>query len=452
MTASHSQVPTPPRRRKRAAALAVLTALLAGCSDDDSNNSNPGASQPQTIVNRLNGLGLTTLATAIDAADLEATLNGPGPFTLFAPTNAAFAALPAGTLQTLLQPANQAALQDLLRYHVLAGNVSSATAVGLPGATTVQGGELIIDSVGGGLYLNDARVTTADVAATNGVIHVIDAVLTPPVSVADTLEARGFTTLLAAIDAAGLTGALNGGNFTVLAPTEAAFAALPAGALNDLLLPQNQAQLISLLQFHLIPGPQKATTLVSAGERESLEGPLQFFGLGPSGATVSGAAIERFNVPATDGLVHVVAEVLIAPGDVVEQAIALQFDTLAQLLTDASLVATLQGTGPFTVFAPTDAAFAALPATTLAFLTDPANVATLQQVLTYHVVPGALQASEVVAATSLTSVQGGAISVDASNGVVLNGGSTVIATDVFAANGVIHAIDAVLVPPGVSLP
>jgi len=428
----------------------ALAALLVGCSDDDSNSNNPGANVP-TIVGRLQGLGLTTLATAIQAGGLTATLNGPGPFTLFAPTDAAFAALPPATLQFLLEPANQAVLADVLQYHVLAGRVNSTTAAGLSSATAVQGDTLLIDAVGGALYLNDARVTNADVNASNGVIHVIDAVLTPPATVAETLTARGFSTLVTAVDAAGLTGALNGGMFTVLAPTDAAFAALPAGTLATLLEPANQAQLISVLQYHLIPGTQKASELLSAGERASAEGPLQFFGLGTGGATVGTTPITRFNLPATDGIIHTVSEVLLAPGDVVDRAVALGFNTLAQLLTSANLVTALQGTGPFTVFAPTDAAFAALPPATLTALQDPANLAALQQVLTYHVVPGALQASEVIAASSLATLEGSNIAIDATAGVVLNGSSTVTQTNVFADNGVIHVIDTVLIPPGFQL-
>lgn len=419
---------------------------LAGCSDSDSDPA-PAPPNP-TIVDRLGSLGLTTLATAVEAAGLTGTLDGPGTFTLFAPTNDAFAALPAGTLAFLLDPLNQAILVDVLTYHALGSTVNSTTAAGLTTAMTLQGDDLLIDAVGTDLYLNDARVTTPDLSASNGIIHVIDAVLTPPVSVIETLEARGLTTLVTAIDAAGLTGAVNGGMFTVFAPTEAAFAALPMGVLDDLLMPANQAQLVSLLQFHLIAGAQKASELVTAGERASVEGPLQFFALGVDGATVGTTPIERFNVPATDGIVHVVSEVLMPVGDVVERAVELNFATLAQLLTDASLVATLQGTGPLTVFAPTDAAFAALSPATLAALQDPANVAELQRVLTYHVVPGALQASEVVAVSSLVSVEGSTIAVDATSGVVLNGTSNVITTDVFADNGVIHAIDSVLIPPG----
>ncbi|MEZ6015071.1 MAG: fasciclin domain-containing protein [Planctomycetota bacterium] len=438
------------KQREAFAPLLFASLALVACSDSDSGTTQPGV-QTQPIVTRLSSLGLTTLVTAIDAAGLTNTLNGPGTFTLFAPTNDAFNALPAGTLQFLLDPANQAALVDVLTYHALSGSVNSAAAAGLASAMSVQGDDVLIDAVGGELYINDARVTMADVAATNGVIHVIDAVLTPPATVVETLQARGFNTLVAAVGAAGLTGALNGGMFTVLAPTDAAFAALPAGVLADLLLPQNQAQLVSILQFHLIPGAQKATELVGAGERASAEGPLQFFGLGAAGATVGTTAIERFNLPATDGLIHVVSDVLLPQGDIVERAVALNFGTLAQLVTDAGLVPTLQGTGPFTVFAPTDAAFAALPTATLTALMDPVNIAALQQVLTYHVVPGALQASEVIGATSLNTVEGSAITVDASSGVVLNGASNVITTDVFADNGVIHAIDTVLIPPGFNL-
>jgi len=120
-----------------------------------------------------------TLAAALTAADLVTTLKGPGPFTVFAPTDAAFAKLPAGTLDTLLKPENKAMLQSILEYHVVAGKVLAAEVVKLTHATTLEGQDLTIAVVNGGVTINDAKVITADVLATNGVIHVIDTVLLP---------------------------------------------------------------------------------------------------------------------------------------------------------------------------------------------------------------------------------------------------------------------------------
>ena len=121
-----------------------------------------------------------TLVKAVQAAGLVETLKGTGPFTVFAPTDAAFAKLPAGTLENLLKPENQEKLKAILLYHVVAGEVTSKQVVKLHSAKTVGGQDLTIKTAGGKVMVNDATVIKADVMATNGVIHVIDTVLLPP--------------------------------------------------------------------------------------------------------------------------------------------------------------------------------------------------------------------------------------------------------------------------------
>jgi uncharacterized surface protein with fasciclin (FAS1) repeats len=121
-----------------------------------------------------------TLAAALQAADLVDTLKGAGPFTVFAPTDAAFAKLPAGTVESLLEPKNKAQLQRLLTYHVVPGKVSSAAVGKLTTAQAVSGDPIKISGKGGKVMINNATVVTADVAASNGVIHVIDTVIMPP--------------------------------------------------------------------------------------------------------------------------------------------------------------------------------------------------------------------------------------------------------------------------------
>lgn len=121
-----------------------------------------------------------TLAAALTAAGLVDTLKGPGPFTVFAPTDAAFAKLPAGTLDTLLKPESKAKLTAILTYHVVAGKVMAADVVKLKEAKTVNGAMVAVKVDGGTVMINNAKVVTADIAASNGVIHVIDAVLLPP--------------------------------------------------------------------------------------------------------------------------------------------------------------------------------------------------------------------------------------------------------------------------------
>jgi uncharacterized surface protein with fasciclin (FAS1) repeats len=120
-----------------------------------------------------------TLAAALQAAGLVETLKGTGPFTVFAPTDAAFAKLPKGTVENLLKPENRDKLRAILTYHVVAGNVMAADVVKLKSAKTVQGGEVMIDASNGKVKVDSANVVKTDIAATNGVIHVIDTVLMP---------------------------------------------------------------------------------------------------------------------------------------------------------------------------------------------------------------------------------------------------------------------------------
>lgn len=121
-----------------------------------------------------------TLAAALTAAGLVDTLKGPGPFTVFAPTDAAFAKLPAGTVDTLLKPESKAKLTAILTYHVVAGKVMAADVVKLNEAKTVNGAIVAVKVDGGNVMINNAKVTNTDIEASNGVIHVIDTVLLPP--------------------------------------------------------------------------------------------------------------------------------------------------------------------------------------------------------------------------------------------------------------------------------
>jgi uncharacterized surface protein with fasciclin (FAS1) repeats len=140
----------------------------------------PAQAQEMDIVDTAVGAGsFTTLVAAVTAAGLVETLKGPGPFTVFAPTDAAFAALPAGTVESLLLPENKDQLVSILTYHVVPGKVMSTDLSEGLKAATVQGGEVTI-TLDGGAKVNGATISTADIATTNGVIHVIDAVILPP--------------------------------------------------------------------------------------------------------------------------------------------------------------------------------------------------------------------------------------------------------------------------------
>ena len=156
------------------AAFAALGGGSAGTTADA-----PAQARADIVDTAVQAGQFKTLATALRAAGLVDTLKGAGPFTVFAPTDAAFAALPAGTVDTLLKPENRDKLVAILTYHVVPGRVSAAQVAGMDAATTVQGSALALRASGSAVTVNDARVVGADVAASNGVIHVIDKVLLP---------------------------------------------------------------------------------------------------------------------------------------------------------------------------------------------------------------------------------------------------------------------------------
>lgn len=158
----------------KATAIALATTILLASS------ALAGGAPKKDIVDTAVAAGsFGTLAQALVAADLVETLKGKGPFTVFAPTDAAFAKLPAGTLEMLLRPENKAKLQSILTYHVVAGSVGSSEVVKLKSAKTVNGQSAAISTANGGVTIDGAKVVKADIATSNGVIHVIDTVMLP---------------------------------------------------------------------------------------------------------------------------------------------------------------------------------------------------------------------------------------------------------------------------------
>ncbi|MGD8495978.1 MAG: fasciclin domain-containing protein [Gemmatimonadales bacterium] len=159
--------------------LVVIPALAVGaCGDDEDEMMAP--QQPGTVLEVAGDAGnFETLGAAVEAAGLTATLNGAGPFTVFAPTDEAFDALPAGTVDALLLPENQDQLIDILTYHVVGDDLAAADVIAEATLTALNGDELTVTVDGSTVMINDAAVTTTDIAARNGVVHVIDAVLLP---------------------------------------------------------------------------------------------------------------------------------------------------------------------------------------------------------------------------------------------------------------------------------
>jgi transforming growth factor-beta-induced protein len=286
----------------------------------------PDTSGPGTIVDiAVADERFSTLVTALQAAGLVETLQGDGPFTVFAPTDEAFAALPEGTIDALLQDIPQ--LTDILLYHVVSGKVMAADVVTLDGKqveTALPGAMIGISVQDGSVFLNeDVQVTITDIEASNGVIHVIDAVLLPPsgdsslegemgdiVEIASTDER--FTTLVSALVTADLVEALQGeGPFTVFAPTNDAFAALPEGTLESL----TTEELTNILLYHVVEGKFTAEQVIGLDgqEVETLLGEPVTITLEDGNVVVNEAMVIITDIETANGVIHVIDMVLLPP-------------------------------------------------------------------------------------------------------------------------------------------
>lgn len=406
---------------------------------------------PKDIVDTAveNG-SFNTLAAALQAAGLVDTLKGKGPFTVFAPTDEAFAKLPAGTVDNLLKPENKDLLVKILTYHVIPGKVKAAEVVKASELKTVQGFPVQIRTDGGKVFVDNAQVVLTDVRASNGIIHVIDTVILPPDDIVDTAVKDGrFKTLVAAVQAAGLVDTLKGeGPFTVFAPTDQAFAKLPAGTLNTLLKPENKQQLVDILTYHVVPGKLPAAEVVKQFEIKTAQGQPVLVKVDGDKVYINNAQVILTDIRAGNGIIHVIDAVILPPKDIVDTAVGDgRFKTLVAAVQAAGLVETLKGEGPFTVFAPTDQAFAKLPAGTLDELLKPENKQKLTNILTYHVVAGKVYAKDVVNLKEATTVLGKNVTIKVMDGKVYINDAQVIITDILCSNGVIHVIDTVILPP-----
>jgi uncharacterized surface protein with fasciclin (FAS1) repeats len=250
-----------------------------------------------------------TLVTAVKAADLVGTLKSPGPFTVFAPTDEAFAKLPQKTLQNLLKDPDR--LGAILKYHVVPGKLMAADVVTKSLAKTALG-QTVTFSTTRGVRIDNAKVTQIDIVASNGVIHVIDTVLMPKDDIVEVARTAGsFKTLLAALEAAELTDALRGaGPFTVFAPTDEAFGKLPQGTVEGLL--NDIPKLRAILTYHVVAGQVMASDVVKLREAKTLQGQSVSIDA-KSGVRINSARVVKADVPAENGVIHVVDEVLLPP-------------------------------------------------------------------------------------------------------------------------------------------
>lgn len=465
--------------------VAAMAIYLAGCGDDDDTSNNdtppvemdmppaddpmtPPADAPGTIAEVAVAAGsFGTLVDALTAADLVSVFSDAdaGPFTVFAPTDDAFAAVDSAALEALL--ADTDALTAVLQAHVVAGSLSAADVLAATSLTALSGDELAIAGGADAPTIAGAPIVDTDIAASNGVIHVIGAVIIPeaeedpmpetlPTIAALATEAGTFGTLLEALTAAGLAETFadaEAGPFTVFAPTDDAFAAVDSAALMAVLA--DVELLTSVLQAHVVSGAFQADQVLAADQHTSLGGYVLEVDASASPATIGGAPILDTNLAASNGVVHVIGAVIIPPA---EPETMEELPTIADLATGAGNFSTLlsaietagmtalftdASAGPFTVFAPTDAAFGAVDSAALEALL--ADVDGLTAVLEGHVVAGKFDASQVLAADEHTTVAGTTLAVVAGDPPTI-GGAAISATDLEASNGYVHVIDSVILP------
>lgn len=431
-----------------------MSIVFTSCEDDDDDDMIPD-DQLESIVSIVAAdVDFNLLVQALTKSDLVTTLEGDGPFTVFAPTNAAFEQLLSDLGIASLDDLTAAQLEPILLYHVVSEKAMSSdltdgylsTLSPGPDATNVS---VLVNA--GNITLNgSSQVVQADVDASNGVIHVIDEVLVPPSIIELAVDNGGFTSLVAALTKADLVETLNGdGPFTVFAPTDAAF----NGFLTDLgvtLDELTKEDLIPILQRHVVAGNVLSSAL-SSGEVQTLNGTISVE-VGEQVVINGSSTVVSADIQGKNGVVHVIDEVIMPPKDIVDIASGDEnFESLVAALAKAELVETLQGEGPFTVFAPTDDAFAQLLSDLGVSSLDDLTKEQLIPILLYHVVSGKVMAADLdngyVASLSEGAESGTYTSmlVDAEQ-AKLNGDISITTTDIEASNGVVHVIDKVMLP------
>ncbi len=394
----------------------------------------------------------TTLKAAIDAAELATTLDDETKaYTVFAPTNDAFAALGDVVSDLLVDPTGD--LADILLYHVLGDSVAS----------TVLTNGMIVDALNtdntlkitvksaGGVAINQAMVTTADIRTSNGIVHVIDAVLLPNETVVDVaLDNSNFSTLVTAVAAAELLPALTNpaGTYTVFAPTNDAFAAL-GDVVSDLLVDPT-GDLADILLYHVL-GDSVASTVLTNGmivDALNTDNTLKITVKSAGGVAINQAMVTTADIRTSNGIVHVIDAVLLPNETVVDVALDnSNFSTLVTAVAAAELLPALTNpAGTYTVFAPTNDAFAALGDVVSDLLVDPTG--DLADILLYHVL-GDSVASTVLTngmiVDALNTDNTLKITVKSAGGVAINQ-AMVTTADIRTSNGIVHVIDAVLLP------
>jgi uncharacterized surface protein with fasciclin (FAS1) repeats len=296
-----------------AVALFSIAGLLQGCGGGggtpDSGSSIPGIAGKTAE--------LSTLVDALKAADLVTTLEGKGPFTVFAPTNDAFEALPYKGAELTYLLNNKDKLTEVLEYHVTSGNITSGDLKNGEMIKMLMGGDVTVKINGTTVMINDAMVTTPNVIASNGVVHIIDKVLIPENFTAPNIPAlaadANLSTLVTALQKAELVTAVSDGPLTVFAPTNAAFAALPTGLLDKLLEPANLQALQQVLKYHVVSGEVVSSALKNGEKVPTLEGSNLNITISGSEVDVNKAKVIKADQFAVNGVVHVIDAVLVPP-------------------------------------------------------------------------------------------------------------------------------------------
>jgi len=420
--------------------------LITACSDDD----NPTADDPDQELNIVETAedagGFTTLLSVASDLGLAETLRNEE-LTVFAPTDQAFGKLPAGLLEDLTDEQ----LTEIILYHLLEGTVESTQIASQQDAVTEQGERILLQSNADGVTVNGrSSVVSADIEASNGVIHAVDEVLLPaayrePGIIETAEEAGNFSILLGAIEDAGLTTTLQFlGPFTVFAPSDAAFQELGIETVESL----TDEQLNSVLTYHVLDGEVPSSALQPTQTVAALNGENLFITLENDEVIVNGTgSVTSADINTENGVIHAVNQVLLpdAFGNVVDNAVKrYELTTLVDLVTEQNLAETLTASdAEYTVFAPTNAAFESI-SSTLSTLTD-------QQVtntLLYHVLATAVESGDLAESQQVMTLNNDEeILIEVSEGVVtINGSATVQIADVAGTNGVIHIIDEVLIP------
>ena len=448
---------------------------LQACNDSDNDKKPEVVEQvvmPTTIVDAAVANGnFTTLVAALQATNLDTTLaDATSKFTVFAPTDAAFALLGQDTIDALL--ADTDTLADILTYHVISGEVNAETAIGLAGTTVdmVNGDAIGLSLDGENLLINTATVITADIQTDNGIIHVIDAVLTPPAdmenptdSIVDIAVANGnFTTLVTALQATDLDMVLadESATFTVFAPTDAAFGLIGDETIKTLL--DNPDVLSDILLQHVVAGTAVNSVAAYTLNGTSVETasmatiPLKI-NAATDMLTFGGANIVMKDIYATNGIIHVIDAVVVGDVEIPAPSMSLvdvaldngNFTTLVSALQATGLDTTLANLdNDYTVFAPSDAAFAKLPEGTVESLT----AEQLSNTLLYHVLPGEVLADAAISVAQsssnmVTTANGDMLSLSFADSALFANGAKISTADVMADNGVIHVVDNVILPP-----